>query len=604
MTSTASLSRVVARALVSRRARGGRASSSSTRRRRILPARLRAVVPDDARALDAPSTRARDGNDLASGFVEFFRQASPYIALHRGSTFVVLIPGDVSASPERMESIVRDVSLLHDLGVRIVLVVGASVQVSELTRMRGGDVAFLDDYRVTDEAAMEAAMEANGKNQVYVQALLSRAPTISITRRHGGGDEDGESDRRMGTNGGNVVATSGNYIFAKRMGTVNGTDYQRTGVVSRVDARGIKRKLSQGDIVLLSSLGFNAAGEVLNCQSFDVALATAIDLKADKLIVMTDPSRMPYEGNDDNERVPRYLALRSAEAYLAKTYAAKGAKTTNGRTSGIDGNWRWLQMNYSIDGSATNEDEEQSASSAFTNDEREHLFDRMRGVSDNLSRFEELMERGLTWRVPRCPQELCLATFACKAGVRRAHLVDPTVSGSLLVELYTRDGIGCMVARDRYEGVRVATMADFQSIKRILEPLVESGAVISRSDEGLIDEVCQGYFHVTERDGKVIACCALKPCGSDEDAHEIAAFAVSPEYRRGGRGDALLEYAENYAGDVLGTSRLYLLTTRTADWFVQRGFKNKGLAENNPELPDGKMVQLGRGSVLFVKNLR
>ena len=166
MTSTASLSRVVARALVSRRARGGRASSSSTRRRRILPARLRAVVPDDARALDAPSTRARDGNDLASGFVEFFRQASPYIALHRGSTFVVLIPGDVSASPERMESIVRDVSLLHDLGVRIVLVVGASVQVSELTRMRGGDVAFLDDYRVTDEAAMEAAMEANGKNQV------------------------------------------------------------------------------------------------------------------------------------------------------------------------------------------------------------------------------------------------------------------------------------------------------------------------------------------------------------------------------------------------------------------------------------------------------
>ena len=34
-------------------------------------------------------------------------------------------------------------------------------------------------------------MEANGKNQVYVQALLSRAPTISITRRHGGGDEDG-----------------------------------------------------------------------------------------------------------------------------------------------------------------------------------------------------------------------------------------------------------------------------------------------------------------------------------------------------------------------------------------------------------------------------
>ena len=240
---------------------------------------------------------------------------------------MVLIPGDVSASTAKMESVVRDVSLLHDLGVRIVLVVGASDQVSELTTMRGGEVNFVDDYRVTDEAAMEAAMEANGKNQVLVQALLSRAPTISITRRHRDGDEDGAGERGMASNGANVVATSGNYIFAKRMGTVNGTDFQRTGEVTRVDAKGIKKKLSQGDIVLLSSLGFNAAGEVLNCQSFDVALATAIDLKADKLIVMTDPSHMPYEGNDSAERVPRYLPLRSAEAYLAKMY---GTKDLNG----------------------------------------------------------------------------------------------------------------------------------------------------------------------------------------------------------------------------------------------------------------------------------
>ena len=549
------------------------------------------------------TSSSSSSSSSSNGFVEFFRQASPYIALHRGSTFVVLIPGDVSASTAKMNSVVRDVSLLHDLGVRIVLVVGASDQVSELTTMRGGEVNFVDDYRVTDEAAMEAAMEANGKNQVLVQALLSRAPTISITRRHRDGDEDGAGERGMASNGANVVATSGNYIFAKRMGTVNGTDFQRTGEVTRVDAKGIKKKLSQGDIVLLSSLGFNAAGEVLNCQSFDVALATAIDLKADKLIVMTDPSHMPYEGNDSAERVPRYLPLRSAEAYLAKIYGTKDLNGGGG-VNGANGvaNWRWLQMEYSIDGSGTNKGDEQIVS-VYSNDEREHLFDSIRGVNERISRFEELMERGLSWRVPHCPQELCLAAFACKAGVRRTHLVDPTVSGSLLVELYTRDGIGCMVARDRYEGTRIATMADWESIKRILEPLVANGAVIARSDEQLIDEVCKNYFHVTERDGKVIACCALKPCGNAPDAHEVAAFAVSPEYRRGGRGDALLEYAENYACETLATSRLFLLTTRTADWFVQRGFENKGLAENNPELPPGKSVQSGRGSVLFVKYL-
>ena len=290
--------------------------------------------------------------------------------------------------------------------------------------------------------------------------------------------------------------------------------------------------------MLLSSLGFNAAGEVLNCQSFDVALATAIDLKTDKLIVMTDPSRMPYEGNDDNERVPRYLALRSTESMLAKTYAAKGA----GNERAHERHRRKLEMvtmNCSIDGSATNEDEEQSASSAFTNDEREHLFDRMRGVSDNLSRFEELMERGLTWRVPRCPQELCLATFACKAGVRRAHLVDPTVSGSLLVELYTETVSDAWWREIATRGVRGGhDNLDFQSIKRILEPLVEDGAVISRSDEDLIDEVCQGYFPVTERDGKGDRVLRVKPCGSDENAHEIATCRLSGVSTRGPWGRA------------------------------------------------------------------
>ena len=535
----------------------------------------------------------------------------------------MLIPGDVSKSRETLENIVRDVALLHDLGVRIVLVVGASDQVSELTKIRGGEVTFVDDYRVTDDVALQAAMEANGRNQVFVQALMSRAPTVNITRRHRDGDGDGEREGGPG----NMVATSGNYIFAKRMGTVNGTDFQLTGEVTRVDADSMHRRLAQGDIVLLTSLGFNAAGEVLNCQCFDVALATAIDLKADKLIVMTDPSHMPYNtgmngggGNNNGNGsggvktkaangarsvVPRFLPLRAAEGYLADAYSASGAAASQ------DASWRWLHLNYSMDGSKTNEGDEDVSADEKDGDyrfdggeEREHLFDSMRGVNAHISRFEELMERGLSWRVPYCPQELCLATFACKAGVRRAHLIDPTISGSLLAELYTRDGIGCMVARDRYEGTRLARLTDWESIKRILAPLAASGTVIERSDEELIDEIQSGYFHVTERDGNVIACCALKPCNdADSSAYEVAAFAVAPEYRRGGRGDALLEYAENYAIEVLEATRLFLLTTRTADWFVQRGFEHRGVAENNPELPKGKRVHRGRGSVLFIKSL-
>ena len=39
--------------------------------------------------------------------------------------------------------------------------------------------------------------------------------------------------------------------------------------------------------------------------------------------------------------------------------------------------------------------------------------------------------------------------------------------------------------------------------------------------------------------------------------------------------------------------RLVLLTTRTADWFEQRGFQHAGPAHASPFLPDGRRQQVG-----------
>ena len=84
------------------------------------------------------------------------------------------------------------------------------------------------------------------------------------------------------------VATSGNYVYARRRGVVDGIDYGLTGEVVKIDKTSILEALEQGDVVLLSSLGFNAAGEVFNCVSRDIAVAAATELNADKLIVLPE----------------------------------------------------------------------------------------------------------------------------------------------------------------------------------------------------------------------------------------------------------------------------------------------------------------------------
>ena len=91
-------------------------------------------------------------------FVEFFRQASPYIVNHHGSVMVVVIPGEVFIAKDVLQGIVQDVALLQSLGVRVVLVLGSNKQVEEGLVDRGIGSEVVDGYRVTSPEALEVAM--------------------------------------------------------------------------------------------------------------------------------------------------------------------------------------------------------------------------------------------------------------------------------------------------------------------------------------------------------------------------------------------------------------------------------------------------------------
>ncbi|HAQ85107.1 MAG TPA: amino-acid N-acetyltransferase, partial [Pseudomonas sp.] len=190
------------------------------------------------------------------------------------------------------------------------------------------------------------------------------------------------------------------------------------------------------------------------------------------------------------------------------------------------------------------------------------------------------------------------AAQACKGGVRRSHVISYAEDGSLLNELFTRDGgDGTLVTQEQFEQLREATIEDVGGLIDLITPLEEQGILVRRSREVLEREVEQ--FSIVERDGLIIACAALYPI-ADSDSGELACLAVNPEYRHGGRGDELLERIEARAR-ALGLKTLFVLTTRTAHWFRERGFEPSGVER----LPAARasLYNFQRNSKIFEKAL-
>ena len=188
------------------------------------------------------------------------------------------------------------------------------------------------------------------------------------------------------------------------------------------------------------------------------------------------------------------------------------------------------------------------------------------------------------------------ASIACRQGVHRTHIISYAKDGALLEELFTRDGSGTLISHDPYEEIRHADIDDVVGLTELLKPLEDQGILVARSRERLEQEI--DNYSVIERDGMILGCAALYPL--DADSAEIACVAVHPDYRNGSRGADLLAFLEQQARSH-GLHKLFVLTTRTAHWFVEQGF----VEVDASTLPDARQQQYhnGRNSKVFQKKL-
>ena len=194
-------------------------------------------------------------------------------------------------------------------------------------------------------------------------------------------------------------------------------------------------------------------------------------------------------------------------------------------------------------------------------------------------------------------QSLRACYNAVEEGLPRAHIVSYTGDGALLGELFTRDGTGTLITRGSYEQIRPATVDDVGGILELIRPLEASGVLVRRSRDLLENEIHN--FTVVERDGMVVSCIA-KYTYAGEACAEVACVVTHPEYQGANRAAVLLEHVEQQAKEA-GLKQLFVLTTRTAHWFLEKGFAEASF----DALPVEKkaLYNFQRNSKIFIKQI-
>ncbi len=437
-------------------------------------------------------------------FVPLFRGVAPYIHAYRGKTFVVGMTGEAIASG-KLNSFAQDLSILHAMGVKLVLVHGFRPQVNEQLKAKGHPSQFSHGKRITDAVALDCAQEAAGQLRFEIEAAFSQGlpntPMANAT----------------------VRVVSGNFLTARPVGIVDGVNFMHSGVVRKVDAVTLRKAIDIGALVLLSPFGFSPTGEAFNLTMEDVATSTAIALKADKLLFLTEVPGIRENTEDPESPIDTELALADAKKWLAQ------------RPPPVDPTDAAYYLQYCVK--------------------------------------------------------------ACEGGVERSHILPFAVDGSLLMEVFTHDGIGTMVVDEKLESLRVAGPDDVGGILALIEPFERDGTLVKRDRTEIERDI--GNYSVIEHDGVIFGCATLHPFPEARTA-EMAALTVSPMVQGQGDGDRILKHMEHRA-KAMGLETLFVLTTRTMHWFIKRGFQPVG-----PEwLPDARKrtYNWDRRSQVLVKKL-
>ncbi|GHT49728.1 amino-acid acetyltransferase [Spirochaetia bacterium] len=319
-----------------------------------------------------------------------------------------------------------------------------------------------------------------------------------------------------------VDAVIGNFVRARGRGIVNGIDMQHTGSVEKIFSTSLAKTVELGMIPVLPCIGWSPIGRPYNVPSNEIAVAAATALNAIKLFIV-------------NRGTPLKTANLEVPSEIEQTKDGRIIRLTLHEAQDL------FKLNHGSSGSS------QCSENSITGTNSSTPF------STPLNKTLDILD---------------LAIAASDAGVERVHIIDGCEEGSILRELYSNLGAGTMLYCDDYESIRSIKNSDIPDILHIMEPLIEQDILIRRSADDVQNK--KDDYVVFVIDSFIHACAALHNWG--ELQGEIAAIAVEKAYSDMGLGRRLVHYLIDKARKN-GLKRVFVLTTKTHDWFELLGFQ-------------------------------
>lgn len=228
------------------------------------------------------------------------RQALPYIQRFKGTTFVIKFGGEAIDEPAVLERLIEDVALLHLVGIRVVIVHGGGKQTTETAAALGIETKFVGGRRVTDEKTIDVLkMVLAGKLNVELLSMLKRkgVRAMSVSGVAAGVIEARRRPPRKVTGSGDEEV-----------------DFGQVGDIVRVDTDLIRLLLDNNYVPVLSPLGSDEEGNVLNINADVVASRLAAELQSEKLLLMTGAPGVMEDIKDPTTVISRLTIAEAREA--------------------------------------------------------------------------------------------------------------------------------------------------------------------------------------------------------------------------------------------------------------------------------------------------
>lgn len=244
--------------------------------------------------------------------LNLLREALPYIQRFKGKTFVVKFSGKVTENKENLDSLAEELALLHQVGIRLCVVHGGGKQLSELAERLGVAQTVVNGRRVTDDDTLELAkMIFAGKINTEILAAL----------------------RRRGIEAVGLSGIDGNIVHAEKRepkkllnratGETKIVDFGHVGDVLQINAKLLSLLLDNDYLPIVSSLGADDQGRIFNINADTIASEIAVQLQAEKLILMSDVNGIYLNPTDETTKISR-LTTSEVENLIATGVAGGG----------------------------------------------------------------------------------------------------------------------------------------------------------------------------------------------------------------------------------------------------------------------------------------